>query len=99
MYLDIELPKDKSNEAVAKELHALLCAVRGEEARTDGSVGPWPKQPNRDDSWQLDATNDYFFHVDGDGKARLGCRYSPAQDALVQEVARRFMADSPKGTR
>lgn len=36
--------------------------------------GPFRKEPNSDENWQLDDSNDYWLHFK-DGKARLIARY------------------------
>ncbi|MEK7135231.1 MAG: hypothetical protein AAB780_00810 [Patescibacteria group bacterium] len=89
MYHDVIIPAGLTPKQVATKLAELLYQVRGWE-KPDHDKGPWEKDSGiRSEGFQLDCTNDYWFHVDEDGKGRIGCRYAN-QNSIVEEAARRL---------
>ncbi len=89
MEIKFEIPKGMTAEEVAKRLTQILRRIRGDwPEENDGSHGPFRKKEGEDRDWQLDGTNDYFFHFHGEN-GNLVCR-DREQEQLLQAVAEDF---------
>jgi len=77
-----KLPKGMSRSEAAHTFHQYLSAGR------PGTQGPFAKDHDSDEAWQLDPSNDYFLNFSGD-EARLTCRY-PRQEVTVETMLKLF---------
>lgn len=84
------IPHGMTREQVARTFAAYLLGslVYEESGAKKGaaSKGPYRKEGSSNDRWQLDWSNDYWLHCDGDA-AYLACRYAS------QEKMMRLMVD------
>lgn len=53
--------------------------------------GPFRKDKDSDDHWQLDGTNDYWLHFEGD-QVRLNCRHGASQERVCEAMIALFHA-------
>ena len=79
-----EIPAGWSPEKLAQTFNAFLLGGLAYK-NTDQKKGPYRKEDGSDDAWQLDGSNDYWLHIDGQ-TARLTSRYSndqPTVEAMI----------------
>ena len=78
-----KIPKGMERRIVAETFAAYLIGSLAFTNR-DRFHGPMEKDKGDDSSWQLDGSNDYWLHIEGD-KARINCR-NPKTQVLVVKV-------------
>lgn len=89
MEVTFNIPAGMTAEQVAKKLNRIIRRIRHDLPEVnDGSYGPWEKGGN---SWQLDGTNDYFFHYHG-ATGMMRCRDNE-QEHFTRDVVECFEED------
>ncbi len=91
---DFDVPHGMKPDVMAKTFAAYLQGSLAFENRTDdrGELrsGPYKQDKTSEDSWQLDTSNDFWLHINGD-KARIHHRY-PRQKAVAEAAVALFVA-------
>lgn len=92
MELTFNIPAGMKAEQVAEKLVDIMRRLRNEQAELhNGSYGPWLKQILAS-VWQLDATNDFFFHYYG-ATGMMRCRESVPRNVFTTSVVGIFLEE------
>ena len=90
----ITIPNGLTPTKVAETFAAYLLGPLAYEctSQTDPHwQGPFQNEKGNDKHWQLDTANDFFLHVDADGRhAALNCRYEGREEAMLKAMADLF---------
>jgi hypothetical protein len=94
MEITFEIPAEMKPAEVAKTFAAYLLGSQAFR-NADLAHGPFRQHEGSDESWQLDGTNDYFLHIDGN-KGMLRDRYT-REDRTIHAMVMLFKAQNGIG--
>ena len=86
--VEFTLRRSPGNVEIAKVFAAYLL---GASAHTNGKelqMGPYRRREGKDDDWTLDASNDYWLHIDREANvASINCRHVHEERIVEAMVA------------